>query len=385
MNKAPYRLAVICDFLEEKWPSMDLVADMLVAHLALNHSAEVTVTQLRPPMNRLFSKLGTRASLNADRLLNRFYYYPRWLRSRTAGFDLFHVIDHTYAHLALQLPAGRTVITCHDLDAFRSLLDPDEPGRHGWFRHFTRRILDGFKRASWIICVSEATRGAVVHHGLVPCRRTSVIYNGLHPSFAKIDLQSDAEAERLLPSGREREVYLLSVGSTIPRKRIDVLLHVFASILRNVPAARLVRVGGPFTTAQEQLAKELGVGDSIINLPFLETKLLAAIYRKAALLLQTSESEGFGLPVIEAMACGCPVVATDIPVLREVGGPAITLCPVGDIDRWTGEILRLLRERSDSPGAWRERLEASVNWASRFSWEETARRTVEVYRQLIEA
>lgn len=385
MSKAPLRVAVICDFLEEQWPSMDLVADMLVAHLARNHAAEVTVTKLRPSMLRLFSRLGTGTFFNADRLLNRFFYYPRWLRTRRAEFDLFHVVDHTYAHLALQLPAERTLITCHDLDAFRPLLESDAPGGHGWFRHFIRRILDGFQRAARVICVSETTREAIVRHGLVPCERTSVIYNGVHPFLSQPDSRSDTEAEALLPSRQGREVYLLSVGSTIPRKRIDVLLRVFAAVRRQEPTVRLVRVGGPFTASQDRLAKELGIGDAIVALPFLEIKLLAAVYRKATVLLQTSETEGFGLPLIEAMASGCPVAASDIPVFREVGGPVITLCPVADIDHWTSEVLRLLSERNVSPEAWRERQEASARWASRFSWDEAARRTVDLYRQLIEA
>src|SRR5262252_4554879 len=120
MSKSPYRLAVICDFLEERWPSMDLVADMLFQRLVVDHPAEIAATQLRPPMRRFFSRLGTRAGWNADRLLNRFYFYPGWLRKQRAEFDLFHIIDHTYAHLALELPPERTLITCHDVDAFRS-------------------------------------------------------------------------------------------------------------------------------------------------------------------------------------------------------------------------------------------------------------------------
>lgn len=385
MLKAPYRVAVVCDFLEENWPSMDLVADMLVAHLAQNHSSEITVTQLRPPMFRFFSWLDTRLSRNADRLLNRFYYYPRWLRKRRDQFDLFHIVDHTYAHLALELPRQRTLITCHDLDAFRSILDPAARVRHSWFRHFTRRILDGFRSAPHIVCGTRATRDAALRHGLVSASSTSVVYYGVHPRFVMGNAAADAELSRLMPDRHDREICLLSVGSTIPRKRIDVLLRVFAAVRHLSPSVTLVRVGGPFTESQSQLVDELGLGGSIVVLPSLESDVLAAVYRRATLLLQTSEAEGFGLPLIEAMAGGCPVVASDIPALREIGGPATTLCPVADIDRWTGEVIRLLRERSESPGEWRDRKSSCSAWASRFTWAEHTRRIVEIYQQLIGA
>jgi glycosyltransferase involved in cell wall biosynthesis len=362
---------------------MDIVADMLFQRLVADYPAEIAATQLRPPMLRVFARLGTRGFRNADRLLNRFYYYPHWLRKRRAEFDLFHIIDHSYAHLALELPPERTLITCHDVDAFRPLLEPDPHAHHGWFRHFTRRILDGFQRVSHIACVSEATRDAVVRKGLVPHSRTSVVHNGVHPDFLAGNPAADAGIARLLPPSQEGEIYLLSVGSTIPRKRIDVLLRTFAAVHRQAPTTRLVRVGGPFTESQAQLVNELGISGSVVELPFLEIEELAAVYRRAALLLQTSEAEGFGLPLIEAMSCGCPVVASDIPALREIGGPGITLCPVADVDRWTSAVLRLLREKSESPRAWLERVDDSVAWAARFDWSETAQRTVEIYRQLL--
>jgi len=130
------------------------------------------------------------------------------------------------------------------------------------------------------------------------------------------------------------------------------------------------------------LAKERGVEDAIVILPFLERDVLAAIYRRSTLLLQTSDAEGFGLPVIEAMACGCPVIASDLPVLREAGGDAVEYCEVGNIDAWRDTVLRtlaLLRE-PESAGELRQR---SLDRASRFSWAENARQTVEVYRHVL--
>ena len=105
---------------------------------------------------------------------------------------------------------------------------------------------------------------------------------------------------------------LLHVGSTIPRKRIDVLLEVVAAVRRAEPGARLLKAGGSLTAEQERLARSLGLADAVVTLPFLTRRTLAALYRRAAVVLQPSEAEGFGLPVAEALACGVPIVASDL-------------------------------------------------------------------------
>ena len=106
------RFAVICDLLEENWPSMDLVAEMFVDTLRAQHAATVQATHICPPMKRRLSRLpwlgAGRTAVNADRLANRFWDYPRHLRPRARDFDFFHVCDHSYAQLVHVLPADRT-------------------------------------------------------------------------------------------------------------------------------------------------------------------------------------------------------------------------------------------------------------------------------------
>ena len=116
-------------------------------------------------------------------------------------------------------------------------------------------------------------------------------------------------------------------SSTIPRKRIDVLLEVFSSFASMHPDARLVRVGGALTREQQRARRAAGVADAIVQMPFLERPQLAALYRRASVVVLPSDREGFGLPVVEAMACGTPVMASDIPALREVGGTRRVYAP----------------------------------------------------------
>ncbi len=134
----PTRLALVCDFPEERWPSMDLVAEMVLTYLGREHADRVAATRVCPPFRHRLTRWPMTRWLsparNADRVLNRFWDYPRTLGhlARWGELDLFHLVDHSYAQLVHELPPGRAVVTCHDLDSFRCLLEPGaSPARAG--------------------------------------------------------------------------------------------------------------------------------------------------------------------------------------------------------------------------------------------------------------
>ncbi|WP_406701338.1 glycosyltransferase (plasmid) [Singulisphaera sp. Ch08] len=389
MNRT--RLAIVCDFPEEGWPSMDLMGEMILTHLGQGHSDAFAATRVCPAYrHRLGRWPGTRRlglARNADRVLNRFWDYPRALtqRVRRGEFDLFHLVDHSYAQLVHVIPAGRAVVTCHDLDTFRCLLEPEREPRPRWFRALARRTLAGLRAAAAVVCDSEATRNALLAHGLIHESRTRVVYLGRHPECSiDPDPVADAEAARLLgPFDRNGPPEIFHVGSTIPRKRIDVLLATFAAIQRAHPGARLIRAGGPLTSEQERQARELGVSDAVVSLPFCSRATLAAVYRRATLVMMPSDAEGFGLPVAEALACGAPLLASDLPVLREVGGEAPVYRPVADLPAWTEAALSLLAERSGSV-AWQARRDLGMAQASRFDWAYHAAQLTLIYRELLD-
>jgi glycosyltransferase involved in cell wall biosynthesis len=382
----PLRVAVVCDFVDEKWPSMDLVGNMLVERLAREHIGAIEVTAIRPRFICKFDRVAPFARktiFKLERLLNRFIYYPKILRALRSEFDLFHIVDHSYSHLAHDLPGGRVVVGCHDLDAFRCILQP-ECDRRSWpFRAMTRRILGGFKLAARVCCVSDVTRAALLTYGLGPAQRLLTIPNGINPTCSPLpNRDADDKAAEILGEPCERTIELLHVGSTIARKRIDVLLHVFARLRQVFPATRLVRVGGPFTTAQLKLAEQLRLADSIVTTPFVDAYTLAAIYRRAALLLMPSEAEGFGLPIAEAMACGTPVLASDISIFREVAGAAMEYAPVADISAWVAAAMLLLNEREHQTRRWCERRKDGLERAALFSWSDSAARIARLYREI---
>jgi glycosyltransferase involved in cell wall biosynthesis len=264
------------------------------------------------------------------------------------------------------------------------VLDPELERRSYVFRAMTGHILGGLRKAAHIACDTAATRDDLVAKAGIDKRRTTVIPNGPHPSCSPhAEPSADVEAARIL--GGRHSTDLLHVGSTIARKRIDVLLRVVAAVRRVRPDVRLVRVGGPFTAEQRVLVRELGLDDAVLVLPFVDRSTLAAIYRRSAVVLQPSEREGFGLPVLEALACGTPVIASDIQALREVGGAAVEYCAPEDVEAWTRMVAGALGVREARPAEWRQRREAGIARASAFSWSRYAAGVVAVYQRLLPA
>lgn len=361
----PLRVAIVADLLEEQWPSMDLVADMLISNLAARETGQgISVELLRPRLARLSNDTTWRRTRVGERFLNRLWDYPRWLREQRSRFDIFHVVDHSYAHVVHALPAESTIVTCHDADAFLPLIDSTFH-ESKLPKVFARRVLTGMQKAAWVTCVSQTTADALEQYSLVPRDRRVVIKNGVHQAFVKVCEVAERRMNELLGED-STAIDVLHVGSCIARKRIDRLLTVFADIRRREPRARLIKAGGSMTPAQWALARHLGIADHILPLPFLHVEQLAALYRRAAVVLITSDREGFGLPIVEALSCGTPVVASDLPVMREVGGSAALYCERDDTESWGRTVAGVIEERGSSLAA--DRRSAGMARAATFSW-----------------
>jgi glycosyltransferase involved in cell wall biosynthesis len=166
----------------------------------------------------------------------------------------------------------------------------------------------------------------------------------------------------------------LHVGSCIARKRVDFLLEVFAAVRQRVPELRLVKVGGSWTAEQAGLIGRLGLEGTLVHLQGVERTTLAALYRQAALVLLPSDAEGFGLPVLEALACGAVVLASDLPVLRELGGSAALYAPILDLESWREQVERLLARPEGTPAR-----EDRLARARQFTWEKHVRIIAEAY------
>jgi len=366
------RLALLRDLREEGWPSMDLCADMLAEQLGAAEADRLALLDVCPPMRRRVQRLPgilrRRLAFNADRLLNRMWDYPRHVRKIVNDAELFHVADHSYAQLVHVLPAERAGVFCHDLDAFRCLLEPAREPRPRWFRAMARHILTGLQRAAVVFHSTRAVRDAILRHGIVDSARLVCAPYGFAPEFRPEPVAGKSAAAP----------YVLHVGSCIPRKRIDVLLGVFARLRQLLPALRLVKVGGEWTAEQRTLLAQPGMADGIDHVTGIDRHKLAALYRQARLVMMPSEAEGFGLPVLEALACGAIVLASDLPVFREVGGDVACYAPTGNVEAWTARALEILSDPDKAPLPSQR-----LKWAERFTWRQHARTITDAYMELL--
>jgi glycosyltransferase involved in cell wall biosynthesis len=359
---------------------MDLCGDMLLDHLPPDGSFGLEGVRLCPPFRRLATRLpviGRRhAAFNADRLLNRFIHFPRYAREATGKFDVFHVADHTYGQLVNALPAGRTGVYCHDVDAFRCLFGKGAYPRRRWFCAMSRRILSGLRKAAVVFHSTTAVGEEIRRAGLVDPDRLVLAPYGVSPEFSPDATQPAA----MLPwlAELDGQPWVLHVGSCIARKRIDVLLDVIAAVREAIPDLRLVKVGGEWMTDQRDRIARLGLGDAITHVTGLTRVELAEVYRRALIVLVPSGAEGFGLPVIEAMACGAAVVASDIPALREAGGPAVVYAPVGNVGAWSSMVSKLLTDPAAAPART-----VRLAWAGRFTWAAHAEIIARAYHRLL--
>jgi len=380
-SRSTLRLALLMDPREEGWPSMDLVGDALLEGLT-SHTPRVHAAAIRPSLPAVLRRLprvGARnAAFNADRLLTRFGLYPGRALLARGQHDAFHVVDHTYAQLVHALPAARTGVYCHDLDAFRSVLEPHREPRPAWFRAMARAQLSGLERAAVVFHSTQAVRAQLLAHGVVPESRLVWAPYGVSPEYRPEPASEPLDLSEAVLAPLGGRPYLLHVGSAIPRKRLDVLFAVFAALRTQHPELRLVQQGGALTAAQRAQVEALGIGDALLQPARQERATLAGLYRRATAVLVTSEAEGFGLPVIEALACGAPVVASDLPVLREVGADACTYCPMGDVPAWVEAVASLLEGRAVPPSR-----EARLARAARFTWDSHARTVLESYVRLL--
>jgi glycosyltransferase involved in cell wall biosynthesis len=371
-------IAVFLDSPDENWVAMNFVGEMLLNQwkTVLSSSVDPSAFSIDlPNFARRLPRLARARAFKIDCGAGRFLAYPPLAARERRRHNFFHVVDHSYAQLVHVLPHERTGVYCHDLDAFRSLLEPAKQPRPPWFRALQGITLLGLCSARFVFYSTETVRAEIERRGLVRTSRLVHAPYGIAEEFTA-EPKEDPEADNVLLPLQGRP-YLLHVGSSIPRKRLDVLFETFARLRTRFPELFLVKGGASLTDAQWEHIDRLGIRDRVVLAGRISRTALASLYQRTQAVLVTSDAEGFGLPVIEALACGAPVFASDIPVLREVGKDTVTYCRVGEPDDWAAVVGRFLAHEAATPPL-SERLARSAH----YSWKNHATSILDAYRSL---
>jgi glycosyltransferase involved in cell wall biosynthesis len=335
------------------------------------------------PVQPWFVRAGHRALQPFGFDVRTFFTTYPVAASPLANGVLTHLTTQQMAVLLWFRPRLRpAVVTVHDIVPF--LVRSDES--QTTFRHpldvlFDELAMKGLKRADMLIAVSNHAKQTVVSAFGIPADKIQVIHEGVrHDTFRPLTVDPNFYQRFGLDPGQR---YLLYVGSENPRKNLPHLLHAFRQIHQEFPDTRLVKVGSPEYVAQaEQLrhqVRDLDLQDAVIFVQHVSDDDLACFYNLATLFVFPSLMEGFGLPPLEAMACGAPVVCSHAASLPEVVGDAAILVDPTDL----AQIVDAMRLVLTQPALAAELRARGLARAARFTWERTARETIAVYERVV--
>jgi glycosyltransferase involved in cell wall biosynthesis len=287
---------------------------------------------------------------------------------------LYHAVEYAQP---LRAGATRVVVTVHDLIPF--LFPADYP----WMRRERLLALRLLRRADAVITPSAATARDVERLGRVDPSRITVVPHGVDTACRPADPAAVAALRTRLGLGAD-EPYLLSVGVFDPRKRLDLLVDTVQRLRAADPEVRLVIAGdqGAYTEPVRRALAAAGLAQRAVLAGYVPQELMPVLYTGAACLLFTSAYEGFGLPILEAMACDCPVAACVNSAIPEVAGDAGLVVPEGPqaemAEALAAAVLPLLRDRVERA----RRGELGHTHALGFTWERAATQTLAVYQRL---
>lgn len=279
-------------------------------------------------------------------------------------YDVLHVLDHKLPRFC----PGRTIVTIYDLAFFKF----PETARKAHLTRFAWFTRDAIQRATHLITISESTKRDICEMYGVASSKVDVIYLGVDHSLFK--------PETLRAKRNSR--YILSVGTLQPRKNYSMLIRAFNRLCGTISErVELLIVGkrGWLWEDIEREAKTSPYADRVHLLGYVPDEQMPGLYAGAAMVVMPSLYEGFGIPLLEAMACGAPVIGSNTSSLPEVLGDAGILLDPRDEQSWAIAMKDLLNDNSKQE-TLRQR---GLVRAKEFSWERTAKETFAVYRKVL--
>jgi glycosyltransferase involved in cell wall biosynthesis len=356
--------------------SMDVYADNLVSSLKTLRP-DWQITEMAPaPWSRQQNlwKSGT----GLRKYYERLWRHPHAVQ-RLEG-DIFHIIDHSNAHVAywLRQKGCKVIVTCHDLVQF---VYPEILKDQARFPAFSmaswQYSVRGMKDADRVIAVSTNTAKDVTQMLSILPARIDVVPNGVEPYFRPLP-PAEVSAIRQRYERSSETFCLLNVGSTHQRKNMPTILKVLVMLRDRGVAVKLWKVGDEFTSAQNAFIKSHNLESTIVLMGKPDKTTLREIYNAADALLAPSLYEGFGLTILEAMACGTPVITANVSAVPEVAGDAAILIDPLDVNAIVEAICRLRQD----PLYYKNLIDRGINRSSLFTWTKTSEQIASIYEDL---
>ena len=353
--------------------SMDVYADGLVAGLRAVRPDWEIVEVAPYPLDRSSRSWYVRLW----KYYERFWRFPRTVRQQAA--DIFHIIDHSEGHLVywLKKTGKPVVVTCHDLINFFYPKNVQGSIHLPFISHGTWKYsVGGLRDASHVIAVSSNTAKDTTQVLNVEPERIAVVPDAVESLFRPLP-KNEVESLRQKYSISSEAICLLNVGSNHPRKNISTILKVVEVLKQQGLSVHLWKVGSDFTAEQKAFIRIHSLEDCITYLGKPDKQTLVQIYNAADILLAPSLHEGFGMTLLEAMACGTAVITSNVSALPEVAGDAAVLVKPMDFQAMIEAVWRI---QNDS--AYRNWLiNKGFKRAKSFTWEKTAEQIAEVYEK----
>jgi glycosyltransferase involved in cell wall biosynthesis len=312
--------------------------------------------------------------------IDKYILFPVRLRKRlTTRPAVVHICDHSNAVYVQSCGSIPVLVTCHDLLAVRGALGEETDCPASITGRFLQRwILRGLQHADAIACASGATEADAKRLLVGGKDRPSlrVVPLGLNYDYKKLPIEEARSRLREIDSLDADKSFVLHVGSDLRRKNRDGVMRIFAAT-KDQWSGQLIFAGAPLEPSLQALAVKLGIADRTRQVVNPTSSLLEALYNCATALLYPSRFEGFGWPIIEAQACGCPVICSNSGPMPEAAGEAGFFHTVDDEAGFAADVLRLT-----DPSARSEWSEKSLQNAGRFSAEKMIDCYTEIYRSL---
>jgi len=311
--------------------------------------------------------------------VDKYILFPFQLRGRLRERPaLVHICDHSNAVYVDKCGGVPVLVTCHDLLAVRGALGEDTDCPATFTGRFLQKwILRGLGHARAIVCVSDAT-ASDAHRLLGQGGRPDISTIRLGLNYEYKQIPETVSRARLQESGivHPDRAFIMHVGSDLSRKNRDGVLRIFERIHKQWDGD-LVFVGEPLNPELRRRIADLGLGSRVKEVIDAPDSLLEALYNRAVALVYPSRSEGFGWPIIEAQACGCPVICSTVGPLRDVAGDAGLFHSVEDEAGFGTDVLRLT-----SPAQRANWSDKSLRNAQRFSTGKMLDEYTQLYTQI---